>query len=74
MGATLNHDKLSINAGIDMHLDGRFRLLRTSQQLTMGASMSRLRSNDQVAYAFNVALIGVFSPNAAVPKPVAFPD
>ncbi|TDS83619.1 TonB-dependent siderophore receptor [Comamonas sp. JUb58] len=73
-GAAWNYDKLSKNAGIDMHLNGRFALLGMPQQLTVGASLSRLRSNDRIAYAYNLGAIDVFNPNPHVPKPQDFPD
>lgn len=74
MGNAWNYDKSSRHAGLDIHVNGRFHILGVPQHLTTGASMSRMRSSDSIAYAYDHAPIDVFHPNAAIALPTSFPD
>ncbi|THU05519.1 TonB-dependent siderophore receptor [Lampropedia puyangensis] len=74
VGNAWNYDKSSRHMGLDAHINGRFDLLGMNQQLTAGVSLSRLRSNDRIAYAYGLGDIDVFNPNPDVALPSEFPD
>jgi iron complex outermembrane receptor protein/outer membrane receptor for ferric coprogen and ferric-rhodotorulic acid len=69
-----NYNKKAEHVGFDANVNGRFTVLGMPQDLTVGVSMSRLKSEDHIAYANNYLPLDVFHPDPHVPKPDSFPD
>lgn len=68
------YDKQARHIGVDAHLDGRFSTFGIDHDLVLGASYSRLRSDDAIAYVLNYRDLDVFNPDTGVPRPDYFPD
>lgn len=69
-----NYDKSAEHFGFDANVNGRFTTWGMAQDLTVGVSMSRLKSSDRIEYASNYLPLDVFNPGPHVPKPDSFPD
>ena len=69
-----NYDKTSEHIGLDANVNGRFTVWGMSQDLVLGASISRLSSSDRIEYNMNYRPLDVFNPDPHVPKPNEFPD
>lgn len=74
MRTAWDYDKSARHVGVDAHIDGRFSVFDMPQALLVGASFSRLRSQDRIAYAFNYRPLDVFNPDPYLPPPASFPD
>lgn len=69
-----DYDKSSKHFGFDANLQGRFTALGMEQNLVVGVNMSRLKTTDSIAYAFDYQTVDVFNPDSYVTKPGSFPD